>query len=289
MRLLVVSMLLLLAGAGWQGAPTNRYALLIGVGTYPASAGVEPLHAQNDLLLMRETLRRQGFPDRHILTLTDQQATRRAVDVCLDSLAKALPTGARFVLLFSGHCLQTPDTNHDEPDGFDEALLLYDGRPNQPQSLLRDDQIGVYMTRLRARVGPTGHVLFLFDSCHSGSLLRHDEAGKPATAGRGMPALAQVIPASGTSGWFEAGRSTSKLGRYVLLAATADGQPSFECRDGRGQPFGPLTLAVCRAWPVQKTTTYRAFFRQVQQQMTRLAPYQMPIVEGDINAPFLGE
>ena len=80
-----------------------------------------------------------------------------------------------------------------------------------------------------------------------------------------------------------------KLGRYVLLAATTDGQSSFECTDANGKPYGPLTLAVCRVWtntPVG--ASYKTFFGAVQQQMSQLAPYQIPTLEGNANAPFLG-
>jgi metacaspase-1 len=264
----------------------NRFALLIGIGTYPAALGVEPLNAQNDLRLMRQTLLGQGFRPGHILTLPDRQATRRAIEHRLDSLGRALPAGARLVVLYSGHGLQIPDDNRDEPDHLDEALLPYDGHPDKPATLLRDDRLGTYLTRLRARVGPTGHILFLFDSCHSASMLRDNKAG----SGRGVGTLpTSFLPRPGTSGWFERqARPLPGLGRYALLAATTDGQPSYECTDENGHPHGPLTLAICRAWQQRTPPTYLAFFEQIRGQMAVLAPYQLPTLEGDRHARFLG-
>jgi metacaspase-1 len=283
MRTLLLCFALLCVAAS-PPLPDNRFALLIGIGTYPATLGVEPLNVQNDLRLMRQTLLGQRFRPSHILTLLNQQATRRGIEYRLDSLAKTLPAGARLVILYSGHGLQIPDDNHDEPDGLDEALLPYDGNPTQPATLLRDDRLGTYLTRLRMRVGPTGHLLLLFDSCHSASMLRHDKAQR----GRGVGTLStDFVAKPGTSGWFERPPTAPGLGHYALLAATTDGQPSYECTDTNGQPYGPLTLAVCRVWQQPAPSTYQAFFDQVRLQMALLAPYQLPTIEGDRTTRFL--
>ncbi|MEZ0540933.1 caspase family protein [Fibrella arboris] len=272
----------------------NRYALLIGIGQYPSGSGAESLHARNDLLLLSETLRKQGFPASHIRMLADQQATRQAIAQVFDSLARALPTGSRVVVHFSGHGLQLPDDNHDETDGLDEAIFPVDGQLKRPTTMIRDDLLAQWLARLRKRIGPYGHLLFLFDSCHSGSILRQNQSDGRLSRGIASPAVAlnkRVV--AGTSGWFDEKTTAavpSRLGQYVLLAATADGQPSFEYTDASGQAFGPLTLAVCQAWASNPAPpSYRFFFQTVRQRMSRLAPYQLPTAEGTIDAPFLGQ
>ena len=281
----------LLGLAGFNPAPmANRYALMIAIGSYPARSGAEPTHADNDALLMMQRLGKQGFDRSKSRLLVNQQATRLGIKRAFDSLARSLPVGSRVVVHFSGHGLQVRDDNHDETDGLDEAILPYDGQVSNPATLIRDDELGQWLTNLRLRIGPAGHLLLLFDSCHSGSILR-DRSGQ--NRGRGvatnLPKTATEVPA-GTSGWFEQSRfPENKLGRYALLAATTDGQSSFECTDASGKAYGPLTLATCQAWDsMPVVASYRTFFQAVQQQMSRLAPYQLPTLEGNADAPFLG-
>ncbi|MBO0933819.1 caspase family protein [Fibrella aquatilis] len=288
-----LSCFVLLCLAGFQSAPpANRFALLIAIGNYPARSGAEPIHATNDSRLMSQLLVKQGFDIKNSRVLADAQATRRGIVQAFDSLARCLPVGSRVVIHFSGHGLQLADDNHDEADGLDEAILPYDGQANQPATLIRDDELGRWLGRLRLRLGPAGHLLLLFDSCHSGSILRN-KPGQQVGRGVAMQLSRSAVEApAGTSGWFETATSPSaetKLGRYVLLAATTDGQSSFECTDAGGKAYGPLTLAACQAWSAMPNPgSYRAFFGAVQQQMSRLAPYQLPTLEGNADAPFLG-
>jgi hypothetical protein len=290
--MLRISVLLALIGLGTFINPpvNNQYALLIAIGQYPSSSGAEPLHAQNDLMLFSQTLRKQGFLANHLCILTEQKATRKSIAQSFDSLAHTLPTGSCLVVYFTGHGLQLPDDNHDEPDNLDEAILPYDGRVDQPKTLIRDDELGRWVNQIRRRIGSAGHLLFLFDSCHSGSILRHDQANNRSS--RGIPSnrsSKSVSPKPGTSGWYEnTGKAANlQLASYVLVAATTDGQPSFECADASGQAFGPLTLAACRGWTAQPGTTYRTFFGAIQKQMSRLAPYQLPTLEGNVDGSFL--
>jgi len=276
-------------GAG-SHRPSGRYALLIGVGQYPSRSGLEPLNARNDLRLMAQTLRSQGFSADHIITLADAQATRQGITQTLDSLTRALPSGSCLIVYFSGHSMQLTDDNGDEPDRLDEAIIPYDGLPKRVVTLIRDDELGRHLARLRQRIGPAGQLLFLFDSCHSGSMLRQEQRGQATSRGIGQTNMTTPAPDPNTSGWFEPAstRAIAHTSPYVLVAATTDGQPSYECTDASGQAFGPLTLAVCRSFTGPPALTYRAFYERVRQQMSRLAPYQQPTLEGYAEAPFLG-
>jgi len=53
--------------------------------------------------------------------LLGKKATRKAVLAGMRSAAKALKAGDFFLLSFSGHGGQVPDTNRDEPDRKDET------------------------------------------------------------------------------------------------------------------------------------------------------------------------
>jgi metacaspase-1 len=106
----------------------------------------------------------RGFKPTVLLT---QKATRAAMLAALRSAAKSLVAGDFFLLSYSGHGGQMPDTNADEKDGQDETWCLFDGQ-------LIDDELYFELNRFAKGV----RVLVLSDSCHSGSVTRE---GPPPT------------------------------------------------------------------------------------------------------------
>jgi hypothetical protein len=99
--------------------------------------------------------------------LLTKKATRANLLAGMRSAAKALKSGDFFLLTYSGHGGQVPDTNGDEPDKQDETWCLYDGQ-------LIDDELYFELSRFAAGV----RILMLSDSCHSGSVAR--ELAPPA-------------------------------------------------------------------------------------------------------------
>ena len=93
--------------------------------------------------------------------LLTKKATRANLLAGVHSAAKALKSGDFFLLTYSGHGGQMPDTNGDEPDGKDETWCLYDGQ-------LLDDELYFELSKFAAGV----RILVLSDSCHSGSVTR---------------------------------------------------------------------------------------------------------------------
>ena len=79
------------------------------------------------------------------------------------------------VFHYSGHGQQITDDNGDEPDGYDETIVPYDAPMRAEAGYrgdkhLRDDELARKLLALRAKVGPTGNVVFAFDSCFSGAI-----------------------------------------------------------------------------------------------------------------------
>ena len=73
--------------------------------------------------------------------------------------------------------VKTEYLTQDEPDGYDEALVLYNAPQKwvgnyQFQEHLVDDQINFYFNEIRKRIGGTGQLMAVFDSCHSGTVSR---------------------------------------------------------------------------------------------------------------------
>ena len=93
--------------------------------------------------------------------LLTKKATRARTLAGLRAAARMLKSGDFFLISYSGHGGQVPDTNNDEPDKKDETWCLYDGQ-------LIDDELYFELSRFRAGV----RILVLSDSCHSGSVAR---------------------------------------------------------------------------------------------------------------------
>jgi metacaspase-1 len=109
----------------------------------------------NDMAALAKS---QGMAATRLLT---QAGTRKAVLAGIRKAAATLGQGDLFLLTYSGHGGQVPDTSGDEPDKKDETWCLYDGQ-------LIDDELYFELSRFAAGV----RVLVLSDSCHSGSVTR---------------------------------------------------------------------------------------------------------------------
>lgn len=273
----------------------NVVALLIGISRYDPATGWEPLQAHHDVAHMAEVLQKQGVSAGRIHRLLDHQATRSGITQALQKLTDTLRSGTHLLILYGGHARQLPDDNADEADGYDEAIVPFDAPSvNQANTngYLRDDELNHYFTCIRAALGPTGMLWFLFDSCHSQTLNRgkviHQRGGiTPLGLVKRAPKVRQKTPAT-LSEWYEKpAKERTDLAPYVLFAATTDGDPSFETTDAQGQSLGPLTRAVSEAWrDITPNETYRAFFNRVAVAMAQFAPYQQPTLEGDADKRF---
>lgn len=100
----------------------------------------------------------KGYATSELLTVA---ASRENVRKRIEVAATSLVAGDIFLLTYSGHGGQVPDSNDPEPDGMDETWCLFDGE-------LLDDELYQLFTRFRQGV----RVLVLSDSCHSGSVTR---------------------------------------------------------------------------------------------------------------------
>ena len=145
--------------------------LLVGVGDY-ASPQVQDLAGPaNDVQTARAYFTGIAqVPDNQIVTLVDQQATKQAILGAIETQLLALTEpGDRVFVYFSGHGSQLPDgPDGDEPDGRDETILPHDADTQGGGSLhLTDDELSRAFSTIEDRF-----VVFLADSCHSGTLSR---------------------------------------------------------------------------------------------------------------------
>jgi hypothetical protein len=113
---------------------------------------------ENDANSMQKIASALGYKTEQLLT---RKATRSGVIDAISKAARALNKDDIFLLTYSGHGGQVPDTNGDEPDGKDETWVLYDGE-------LIDDELHQLYTQFKSGV----RIVVLSDSCHSGTVTR---------------------------------------------------------------------------------------------------------------------
>ena len=114
---------------------------------------------ENDARDMAAIAKGQGFTPKLLMT---KDATAAAVTAAIKAAAAKLEAGDAFLLSYSGHGGQVPDTNRDEEnDGLDETWCLYD------RQMLDDELYGLY-----GMFAKGVRITVLSDSCHSGTVLR---------------------------------------------------------------------------------------------------------------------
>ena len=270
--------LLLMSIALVSAARGEDRALLIGVGRFAHFE--DKLNGINlDLDMMSETAQLMGFDKKAIKILENEQATAAHVYDTFDNwLLKGLEPQDRVLIYFSGHGSQVPDENNDEPDNFDEVLLLYDTtltEKNGHQSLsgvLHDDRFSTLLAQIKSR-----HILVILDACHSGS------------ATRSLPLIPRSIPvkdaqvkyfyysamleAAGGSGRFDLMQPESIDGsavRYIAITACRDNEKTVTTSQGSIFTIG-LRQAVRAAAMAGKTITPE----ELQHQTTRFIQKQV--------------
>lgn len=147
-------------------APAGNVAIAIGLNSvdpesYAGWNGVLKA-CENDARDMAHIAEAQRYSTKVLLT---KQATLKNVRDSIIAASKTLKSGDHFVVSFSGHGNQVPDTNGDETDdGLDETWCLYDGE-------MVDDELALLWRNFAAGV----RITVYSDSCHSGTIIKNFE------------------------------------------------------------------------------------------------------------------
>lgn len=131
----------------------QKLALCTGINNYPGSG--------NDL---QGCLNDAGDASAKLMSLfgydfeimADERVTRPNMENKIIHLSEIAKDNDHVVIGYSGHGTYGVDENHDEEDGYDEALYLYDG-------VWYDDRIRGLLNLFRPKV----HLVCIFDSCFS--------------------------------------------------------------------------------------------------------------------------
>lgn len=214
---------------GYTAPVPEKYALLIGIDDYAGTALPSLKGAKNDVKLMADLLTtRFGFPEKNIFTLIDREATHTGIAQAFAGLENILQTGDMVYIHYSGHGSRVPDLNHDERKfqgrQMDSTWVSYGSRTELPAGAgtyagiskrgiglsagtgvytrldneydIIDDEINIWLSTLSRK---TGRIVFVSDSCHSGTVTRATDAlrTRGVAADKRIHPRGKITPAAG--------------------------------------------------------------------------------------------
>lgn len=270
----------------------GKLALIVAISKYAPSTGWNNLNSENDIPLIREALKRQGFKEENIRIVRDKEATKQGILNAIQQqlIDKAKP-GDICVFHFSGHGEQVFDNNGDEADGYDEALVTYDAPMEyQPgvEKHLRDDDFGLKLEEIRTKLGSDGNLLVIIDACHSGTSTRSGLGNYRGTTTKYQPKgyVPKVNGKLVNESLFSLGESKPGLAPMSAFFASAASELNQECGD---EHCGSLSLAFSKALAKADTkTSYRGLFDNIRLEMSKSVPGQTPNAEGDLDNEIFG-
>ncbi|WP_328941408.1 caspase family protein [Streptomyces sp. NBC_00250] len=235
---------------------------------------------ENDAHDMARLARTAGFESTVLLTPDGTVANVTAV---LADAAARLGPGDIMLVTYSGHGGQLPDAtgSDDEPDAFDETLVLYDRQ-------FLDDEVhqafGAFADDVR--------IVTFFDCCHSGSSIELPGGPEADGTARYMPEPEQrQLYARDREFYTELRRTLAEAAPrngagpdVLLVSACQDNQVASD-----GDVNGAFTEALLRVWDDGAFKGgYRDFHRAIQR---RLPPTQSPnlYLTGTPDQKFLGQ
>lgn len=195
-------------------------ALVIGINNY--FKNINSLSGCiNDAKLFSKTLLNCGFKTKNIKFLFDEFATR---DNILKSVKWLQKGKGKKYFYFAGHGSQTIDLNKDELDGLDEIFITYD-------SFILDDEIN--------EISKKKDIIFVFDSCHSGTGNREIQYGEKKRR------IRTVFQPDGFEYYeenFSRKKKTKEMHKYI--SACSEKQVAQEL-DIEGIRHGVFTYTLC--------------------------------------------
>jgi len=149
----------------------GKHALLIGIQDYSNTSFDSLSGPANDLKLTEGVLReRFGFQNDDFIIIKD--ATHTGIEKAFKKLINRVNPHDFVYIFYSGHGSQTKDLNGDERSGYDQTWVSYGartGRDDIDDYDVLDDEINAWLIELYAK---TDQIVFISDSCHSGTVTR---------------------------------------------------------------------------------------------------------------------
>lgn len=252
-----------------------RSALCIGINNYPGT-DADLSGCVNDAEDWTTYLKGLGLP---VVTLLDAAATKENIISHMECLLRDLSPGETGVITYSGHGTWLPDLDGDEPDRRDEALCPYD---MSETNLVLDDDI----RRLFIERPKDSNVLFITDSCHSGTVFRFAGPSNTKRAIRYMPPanfvknplLAQKIAELSFSR--AQPKSDKPLPGVVHISGCRDREYSYDA-SFNGRANGAMTYALMQILATGGAVTYYDLYKQLANYLPSWDYPQSPRLNAD--------
>lgn len=251
----------------------KKLALCMGINDYPGTDS-DLSGCVNDANDWGTALTKRGFT---VTKLLDAAAQGQAMREGIATVIEAAESGDLVVIQYSGHGSFVPDDDGDEPDNTDECLCPHDIMENGP---ITDDELAELFA-MRAR---GVKVVFISDSCHSGTVARFAPITTPPTTKdkaspirkvRFLPPGVYLSSAETSKLGVRSRRPASPPGRYeaLLIAGCQDTEYSYDAWF-EGRPNGAFTFVALRSLSgLPATATYRDWYRAIR---TALPSQQYP-------------
>jgi hypothetical protein len=230
-------------------------ALVVGISDYgrlkqPLPGCINDMNEWRDLLVGL-----QGFRPDDVRLLADDRATKSEIETRLSWLLADAEDGDRRVFIFAGHGARVRRRDGDTgdlDDQLDEALVAYPPPVGDVDSyLIYDDDLADLVDRSRAGQSSC-NITFIFDSCHSGGMLRAMIAlGTDAPVPRCWEPPPDIAARSATLplpvrrlGSLE--RAKSSVPRLIVAAARQE-ESAWDASMDDGRRHGAFTYHATRA------------------------------------------
>ncbi|GAB6038816.1 hypothetical protein JCM15519_33750 [Fundidesulfovibrio butyratiphilus] len=279
-------------------AATKR-ALLIGINSYSASGNNKDLEgALNDVALMRDILTSPsfGFKAEDVAVLENEQATHSRVVAAIKALTTTASPGDLVYIHYSGHGSRACDLNGDESSrsGLDSTLVTSGSRADSkppsskvqcnPAQLseislpatynldtydLLDDELDGLLDSLAAKCG---QLVFVSDSCHSGTVTRG--AGALQTRGTALDARPHPL---GLLPYHKPQHD------WLAIGAARDEEPAMEFEDAAtAKKQGAFTWFWAKSLrDAGPSETWFNVFKRAAAMLSNAGYGQQPQFEGD--------
>lgn len=150
----------------------TKRAVIIGIGQQEDNNWGK-INGDKDVPFILRTLCDAGYQKGNIVTLVNEQATKKNIVMAFGDLAKRSQKKDIVYIHFSGHGQRVTDINGDEKDGWDEAWIPYDAcreycDRDRGEKHLIDDEIYKFLKLIKKKIGKDGKMLVTVDACHSG-------------------------------------------------------------------------------------------------------------------------
>ena len=295
-----ISILAIVFVIGCMSSFAKKRALLIGIGNYDYTAtGWSVIHGNNDVALLESKLKAKGFS---VTYLTDNRATKSNIKFALSDLVASVTAGDVIYLHFSGHGQLIEDMNNDEQEDLDQSFVCYDacfssnykvsGTSYRGQNHFVDDETFPYLNNLKRKVGKSGSVIVVFDTCYSGGADRGAQADRSDSESD----VEWIDITRGTDDEFKAnasaetylrtirkpGNYTAGGGKITIISACESDKKNYECKERHsGRKYGSLSYCIGKMLdmniPITQWETY--FLCQKFRTLHIIRPSQNPVVE----------